>query len=173
MKTFNTIYTDAIDIIKEGLCALNEEGWAVKRSGQPNSVSLTRPSIILDIISSPRYGWQHSRDIVGETIIHQELFYQDINFQLTAFKKPFEENNTAVDTCFGLACWLNSERGINFIKKKNYGISRITEIRTGIFVNEEEGYERNPSFDFSLNCLQVVSTNVEEIKKIAGKLEGV
>lgn len=176
MYTEQTIFTDVISFVNAGLLKLNYSNWNVVQSGQPKITALKRPIIIIDMISAPRYGWQHIKEkVVNSQIVHKELFYQDLNFQLSAFKhrSATSEEETAIDVCIGLSTFFNSEAGINLIKKKGYGISKITEIRTGFFVNEEETYEQNPSFDFSLNILQEVSSFVEEISDISGRVKGV
>ena len=175
MRNEVTIFTDVINIVNQGLTSLNFQGWTVKQGGQPIIDHLTRPTILVDLISAPRYGWQHRENQVNDNIVHHEYLYQDLIFQLTAFKRRTDYANevSSIDVISGLAMWLNSQDGISYIKNKGYGILKIREIRTGFFVNEEESYERCPSLDFCLNFRQELTTNAQEVAAIDGEVRGV
>lgn len=174
MRTDSDLFTDVIAIINQALVDLDETTWTIKRSGQPILTidKITTPLITIDMISAPRYGWQHQQHIINEDAMQcKELFYQDFNFQVTAFKSLKMTGTTAAGIIIKLASWLNAEIGCAFIRKLGYGIERITEIRTGFFVNETDVFEKNPNFDFRLNCLQEIMFDEESVIQALAKVE--
>lgn len=169
MRTDSDLFTDVVSILNNALMALGESGWTVKRGGQPIITvdKITTPLVIVDMISAPRYGWQHRQYVVKDNqMTTKELFYQDFNFQVTAFKSLKMSGTTASGVIIKLSSWLNSEVGCEFIRSLGYGIERITEIRTGFFVNDTNVFEKNPNFDFRLNCLQEIEFDQKSVDKV-------
>ena len=161
-----TIWTDVISFIKG---TPNLLGYDVIQAAQAQIINFHNPMLVLDMIGAPRYSWQGTKDIPLENgnVEHQEVFYQEYVFQLTALKKKVVADilKNTFDVIMMVATHLQSEKCIETMAAAGYGILRIGEMRTGYFFNENDVYERQPSFDFTINRKQVLST---EIPAIAG-----
>lgn len=165
MKTELNIFTDIIAVIREGLYVLGYADWDVRQGVQPFVSSIKKPTLVITMLSSPHYGWQHSSDEIGDKIIHKEKLYQEFNFSLQAIQKTGGVNQS-LNVINAIALFLNSDQGVNALQIRGYGIDRIREIRTGFVSNDSDVYERVPSFDFTVNTLQTLTSDVPEIAKI-------
>lgn len=169
MVNERTIWSDVISFIK---ATPNLPDYEVIQAAQAQIMQLQKPMLVLDMIGVPRYSWQGTKDIpLGNgKMEHQELFYQEYVFQLTALKKRAMEDTglTSMDVLMLVAEFLQSDKGVELMTQNGYGIYRIQEIRTGYFLNSNDVYERQPSFDFTLNRKQVLSSEIPALAGMSG-----
>lgn len=169
MTNERTIWSDVISFIK---ATPNLLGYDVIQAAQAQIIDIQSPILVLDMIGAPRYSWQGTKDIPLQNgkMEHQELFYQEYVFQLTALKKRSMEDIglTSMDVLNLVAIHLQSEYGVNMMTQAGYGIERIKEIRTGYFLNSNDVYERQPSFDFTLNRKQVLTSEIPALSGMNG-----
>ena len=176
MITNKTIMTDLITVINTAITEYKITGFKARQGAQPYISTNVSPSFFIDMIEAPRYGWQHQEDkVINNKLIHDEIFYQEAHFQITALKKRNVniDEITAVDAINLLAAYLNSENGIYALRGRGYGVIRITDVRTGYYVSDSDVYERCPSFDVILNFRQVIRAEIPEISNIVGQVKGV
>ena len=170
MVSERTIWSDVISFIKKTPNLPTE--YDVIQAAQAQIIDIQSPILALDMIGAPRYSWQGTNDIklLNGNFEHQEIFYQEYVFQLTALKKKSMSDTglTSMDILNMVAIHLQSDKGIDMMTQAGYGIYRITEIRTGYFLNSNDVYERQPSFDFTLNRKQVLSSEIPAISGIHG-----
>lgn len=177
LKIETTILTDIISVLSQGIAQMNINGFVARQAAQPFIATNTTPSFLVDIISAPRYGWQHQVDKTNKNdeLIHHELFYQEMTFQITALKKKTAVKGeiTAIDAINLLACYLNSDDGVNAIRERGYGVLKISEIRTGYYVSDSELFERSPNFDLTINFRQEVCSEIANFKSVISEVKGV
>lgn len=174
MITEYNVASSVIGTIQAGLTQLEMTNWSIIQGAQSVVHPLARPTFVLTFISNNRYGWQHSKDTYANgKFIHKEFIYQTINFQLTAFKLDRNNQESAMDASVKLAMFLNSEAAINSLQAQGLGISRIGEIRGGIWINDSDRYEQSPSFDFDISLRQELASYVEPASSIEGIIKGV
>ena len=165
MKTERNIWIDVISFIKS---THGIEGYEVLQSAQAQLIKQSPKALILDMIGAPNLSWQGNKDVSngGELMEHQEIFYQEYNFQLSCSKKKSvnDRDFSAFDILLLVATFLQSEAGIDMITKAGYGIERIRDIRNSYFINESDVYERLPSFDFSLVRKQIIRSEIPSLK---------
>ena len=165
MKTERNIWTDIISFIKK---TPGIDGYEVLQSAQAQLIKQSRNALILDMIGAPNLSWQGNKDIsIGSDCMeHQEIFYQEYNFQLSCSKKKAvnDRDFSAFDILLLVATFLQSEVGVDMITKAGYGIERIRDIRNSSFINENDVYERLPSFDFSLVRKQIIRSEIPSLK---------
>ena len=170
MNNERTIWSDVISFIK---ATPNLPKYDVIQAAQAQIIDIQSPVLVLDMIGAPRYSWQGTKDIPLQNgnMEHQELFYQEYVFQLTALKKRSMADVsglTSMDVLNMVAIHLQSEKGVDAMTAKGYGIERIKEIRTGYFMNSNDVFERQPSFDFILNRKQVLSSEIPALSGMSG-----
>ena len=174
MVNERTIWSDAISFIK---ATPNLTGYEVIQSAQAQVINPNISMLVLDMVGAPHYSWQGSKDVVKPNgqIEHKEIWYQEYVFQLTALKKKsmLDTGLSQLDVLFMVSSYLNSEAGIQKMTKKGYGIYRITELRTGYYLNDNDVYERQPSFDFTLNRRQEISSFVPAISGIEASVNSI
>lgn len=175
LKIETTILTELIAIITEAISAMDIKSFKARQSAQPYVLTNDSPSFLVDVISAPRYGWQHQADKVNDKdeLIHHEYFYQEVTFQITALKKKnaVKGEITALDAINLLACYMNSDDGINAFRSRGYGVLKISEIRTGYYVSDSDLFERSPNFDVTLNFRQEVSSHIADIKSVISEVK--
>lgn len=174
MTTEYNIASAVIGVIQSGLTQLEMTNWSVIQGAQSVVHPLTRPTFVLTLISNNRYGWQHSKETyTNGKFLHKDFVYQTMSYQLTAFKLDRNNQESAMDACTTLAMFLNSDAAIEALQKQGYGISRIGEIRGGVWINDSDRYEMSPSFDFDISLRQELTSYVEPATEIEGIIKGV
>lgn len=165
MKTERNIWTDIISFIK---ATPGIDGYEVLQAAQAQLIKPNQKVLILDMIGVPNLSWQGNKDIsIGSDYMeHQEIFYQEYNFQLSCFRKKSvnDRDFSAFDILLLVTVFLQSEVGVDMITKAGYGIERIRDIRNNYFLNENDVYERLPSFDFSLIRKQTIRSEIPSLK---------
>jgi len=161
VRTENMIWKAVFDLlndIKNQKCCLGD--WTIRQGSQPLVENMQDKSIYITRIASRRYGWQAHRDRWDEAtqkMIHTEEYFQEILFQVSAFKKRTPEDITeltAGDVLNSFITFLQSIDGVKAMREKGFQTYRIQELREPAAVMDNDLYEKLPSFDISLVLVQ-------------------
>lgn len=158
----NEIWQDVFSLLNGVLTEKGYKtlGWSIKQGNQPTILGLKDNSIWITRIASKRYGWQgHKNTWHEETqkMIHSEIFYQDILFQISAFHKRSKTDLTEItagDVLNDFITYLQSIKGTDELRDKGFCTPRISELREPPIISDSEIYEKLPSFDFSFTIKQ-------------------
>ena len=164
-----TIWTDVISFIA---ATPGISDYEIVQAAQAQVINPNKKTLVLDMIGSPHYGWQGSKDVPtnGANMEHQEIFYQEYMFQVTALvkKKVNDLTMSGLDVLMRVASFLQSDAGLKLINTAGYGIYRVKEIRTGYFLHDNDVFEKAPNFDFTVKRRQVISSEIPSIDGING-----
>ena len=176
MKTENNQWQDIINIVKHILSVKNID-WQVKQLQQPENIGFTTGCIYISRIDNNRIGWQAHRDkFINGKMIHREEYYEQVMYQISAFKKRNPANiseQTASDVLNSLITYFMSSDGVKYIRSLGYESFRVSRINQPAIVTDSENYEKFPSFDIALVLCQ--NEDVEEFytNEIEFNLKGV
>lgn len=169
MKNENTIMTDMVAVINDGLQYSEITGYIVIQGNQPNKATITQPTIWIDRISSKRYGVQSKLPVVvGDNLVERSLYYQEVIFQITALKTRNDETDTNSTMTSGdalnfLATYFNARAGIDKLAENGYSSIRVSEVREPFFTSDSDLFERTPSFDLTLTHVQVDDRIIQKV----------
>ncbi len=144
-------------IIEAGLVAAGFDNVVLIQSNQPTQQGIdTLDTVYLTKISNKRYGYLGTYDEWDEEndeMVHTEVQPFECTYQVSALvlldpKTPSQA--TASDLVNEVAWILQSEKTIVELHNSEVGILRISDVRNPYFVNDQDQFEANPSFDFTL-----------------------
>lgn len=179
VKTENQIWEYVFTLLNGVLTAKNITGWAIRQGNQPTIENLKDQSIYITRIASRRYGWQAHRnkwDSAQQKMIHTEEYFQEILFQISAFKKRNPSNTTeltAGDILNTFITFLQSIDGVKAMREKGFQTFRIQELREPAAVMDNDLYEKLPSFDISLVLVQNEVSEIGHTAQYQLKLKGI
>lgn len=179
VKTENQIWTSVFTLLNGILTAKQITGWTIRQGNQPTVENLKDHSIYITRIASRRYGWQAHRskwDEVSQKMIHTEEYFQEILFQISAFKKrnPSDITElTAGDILNTFITFLQSIDGVKAMREKGFQTFRIQELREPAAVMDNDLYEKLPSFDISLVLVQNEECEIGHTAQYQLKLKGI
>ena len=160
VRTENWIWKDMFELLNGVLARKCIGDWKIRQGNQPLVENLQDKSIYITRISSRRYGWQAHKDQWDpekHAMIHIEQYYQEILFQVSAFKKRTPENVTELtsgDILNSFITFLQSIDGVKAMHEKGFQTFRIQELREPAAVMDNDLYEKLPSFDISIVLVQ-------------------
>lgn len=160
VKTENQIWADVFQILNGILETKNITGWKIRQGNQPTMEGLKNGSVYITRIGSRRYGWQAHKSVWNETegkMIQQEQYFQEVLFQISAFKKRNPADITEMtsgDLLNSFITFLQSIAGVKALQSLGYQTFRIQELREPTISNDSDLYEKLPSFDISLILVQ-------------------
>lgn len=161
VRTENMIWKDMFDLLN-GIKARKAcfGDWTIRQGGQPLVENMQDKSIYITRIASRRYGWQAHKDQWDEEkqkMFHIEEYFQEILFQVSAFKKRTPDNITELtsgDVLNSFITFLQSIDGVKAMHEKGFQTYRILELREPAAVMDNDLYEKLPSFDISIVLVQ-------------------
>lgn len=164
--TDNELIALFLPIINTGLAANGFTDVVVLQSNQPTQQGIpTGPAVYFTKISNRRYGFLGTYDKWDSdngTMVHTEVQPFESTYQVSALvlqnpKTPTQY--TASDLVNEVAAILQSEKTVMTLASSNVGVLRISDIGNPYFVDDQDQFEANPSFDFTLTYRNVrVST---------------
>lgn len=160
MKTENQIWADIIAGVKAGIAEKSIIGFGVQKGYQPSKSSISDPTIWIERVTSGRYGSQARRpEVVDESLIENEEYYEEIMIQITArkFRNPATDTvstQTSGDAMNLLASYFNSQPGIDQLLSLNFNCIKVTDVREPSSISDSDIYEKTPSFDLTLTHVQ-------------------
>ena len=179
MITTNQIFKDLIDLLKKGLLS-KSLSWQIIQSFQQTIGNIKSPYIMIHRISSSNIGFQSQKDIYNEStqkIDHTEEQIENVLFQIDAvYDRTPDDNTTTItgtDVLRIISRWLQSDLGLEEIKKKGYEILRITEVVEPFYKSVNELYQVNPHFELQLIVTQIDITSIEKIEGTNIAVKGV
>lgn len=159
--TDNEVWSILTTTLNEALISAGFSNVEFSRSYQPRQQgAISNDALYATRISSLRYGWQGRKNIFNENnnnFDHIEKWIIESTYQVSSEveENPSEINPiTSFDIISGVSAQLNSLAVIKNLKSQNINILRITDIRTPFFKNENDRYESEPSFDFTISYEQ-------------------
>lgn len=173
MRNENTILTDMVAVIRDGLQYSEITGYDVRQGNQPNKATIKQPTVWIDRVSSKRYGIQSKIPVVvGANLVERSLYYQEMMFQITALKTRNAETDTNATMTSGdalnyLATYFNARAGIDKLAENGYASIRVSEVREPFFTSDSDLYERTPSFDLTLTHVQVDDRIIQKVDDFA------
>ncbi len=174
----NAIIKELRTILLDGLLALGKSNIKVKQAYQPTEQGInTAPTIYLFKISDERVGYPFRNDkwdVPNSLMVHTELVPYVTTFQISALVKQVP-NSTTAETASDLVSYasyiLQSESALKYLRSKELGLLPIKNIRNLYFIDSENQYEANPSFDFQISHKQVIVTSTPVIETIELNIE--
>lgn len=171
-KTENQVWADIIRVVSEWAQSNSLSSWVVKQGHQPQIVDINSQLILVDRITSNRYGWQSDKtyyDTTKDQVENHVCYLSEMTFQLSFFKRRNPKNDTlstltSSDVANRLLTYFMSGLGLSTLRALGYGLLRTTELREPIFSDENDAYQRYPNFDITLNFPQILATNIGAIK---------
>lgn len=161
VKTENQIWKSVFDLLNDAKNQrFNLTDWVIRQGNQPLVENLQDKSIYITRIASRRYGWQAHKnhwDEATQKMIHTEEYFQEVLFQISAFKKRTPTDTTeltAGDVLNSFITFLQSIDGVKAMHEKGFQTFRIQELREPAAVMDNDLYEKLPSFDISLVLVQ-------------------
>ena len=101
------------------------------------------------VLEPKNHGWQgRSYNINGKDAGHVESQHYEVMFQLSTLSS--ESNTDAIDIAVDTQMIVSSLPFVELMEKQGIGIQRPTPIRTLSFVNEQENYDVEASFDVTV-----------------------
>lgn len=157
-------------IIINGLTSLNIDA-SVLLNYQPTKQGINENTVYFFNVGDNDIGYmgRHSTyDKDQDKLIYKELQVSETTFQVNTILKQDIENLTitAKDLCKYVKMILQSTETINILKENNLEILRISNIVNTPFMNSEDNYQYNPSFDFVIIHTQELEYNINKINKI-------
>lgn len=162
--TENELYTLIVSTLTAGLAAFPELGSpAVKQAYAPRTTGApTGDAILLSNMPRRRYGfmrrhnqWVPPAPPVAGRMERIETQPWEVTFQCNAQvfappqPKPLQAY-TAGDLCAAASWILQGDNGRAALRVGGCGILRVTDIRQPYFKNEQNQFQANPSFDFTV-----------------------
>ena len=177
MKSNSGVWTDILAVIRQGLSEMEITGYTVRRSNLPLLKTKTTGMLLVDMIDSVNYGWQHHDDVYdddGEVLYHCEELIKSYEFQITALEIPNKTDNdfSAIDVMEMLNMWLRSEMGVNALRRKGYGVYNPQRITINNSTDDSDLYEKIPGLDFMVETVQKMTSRVSEVNRIIGIEKG-
>lgn len=171
-KTENQVWKEIITIVSQWLTAQGFKTWYVRQGHQPQIVDIDTRLILVDRITSTRYGWQADKSYyneVGDKMENHIRYLTDMTFQLSFIKRRNTQTDnintlTSSDMANNLLTYFMSAEGLSTFRKLGYGLLRTTSLREPIFSDEDDNYERYPNFDITLNFPQIKVSEIGYIK---------
>lgn len=128
------------------------------RSYQPRQNGrITTPVLYFFFLDAHRYGWTQRKDtddpLNEGQVIHREDQIYEQPVQFTAFipQRPGDTTQlSAADVCAEVSAIMQSDEVLAAFRAAGVGILRITDVRNTPFVNDENRFEFEPSFDVTL-----------------------
>lgn len=179
VKTENQIWTSIFTLLNGVLTTKKITGWTIRQGNQPTIENMKDQSIYITRLASRRYGWQAHRDKWNETtgkMIHSEEYFQEILFQVSAFKKRNITNTdelTSGDILNTFITFLQSVDGVKAMHEKGFQTYRIQELREPAVVMDNDLYEKLPSFDFSVVLLQNDDSEIGHTAQYQFNIKGI
>jgi hypothetical protein len=150
-------------------------GVSIRRGFQPTQQN-TPTGLIAYIfqIMNERFGFQGSSDAWnGGTgkMDHTERYTVNKTLQIsTQALTGVDAEYTSGDVAESIAAWFNSQVVIERMNAQKIGVIRITQVRHPHFVNDQDQYEGDPSFDMMITYCQEVKTDGVAIDSISGDI---
>lgn len=179
VRTENQIWKDVFDLLNGIKCRKCFADWTIRQGNQPTVENLISKSIYITRIASRRYGWQAHKskwDSAQQKMIHTEEYFQEILFQISAFKKRTPDDTTeltAGDVLNSFITFLQSIDGVKAMREKGFQTYRIMELREPAAVMDNDLYEKLPSFDISLVLVQNEECEIGHTAQYQLKLKGI
>lgn len=176
IKTENQQWQDIITIIKY-ILTKKQISWQVKQLQQPENIGFTTGCVYVSRIDTNRLGWQEHKDkFVNGNMIHTEAYFEQIQYQISAFKKRNPSDITEItssDVLNAIITFFMSSAGVQYIRSLGYESFRVSQLRQPTIVTDSENYEKNPSFDITLVLRQTEDEKENYTNKIDFDLKGV
>ena len=162
-----------LPIINNGLIGEGLVNVAVRQAYQPTSQGMkTGQSVYFFKVGDRRRGTvrvTEKFDALNSVMIREETTSYESTFQVNAYsiQDPSDTNQlTASDLVNLVSEILQREDTVQTLTSNSIGIIRIDEIRNPYFVNERNGFEASPNFDFILSHNQIRVTEIPVVESI-------
>lgn len=139
------------------LAAQGQSALPVIAAQQPTTQGREALGIYFFQIGDNRYGWQARYDEYDEDSgdqIHTEEQWHETTFQVMGFA-PADPTDLSLPTAKDLtdlaAMLITSQAFVQALRAENVGLQRITQVRMPWFKNDQDNFEANPSFDFTVS----------------------
>lgn len=177
MKSNSGVWKDIIAVLNQGLSEMEITGYSVRRSNLPILKTRTNGMLLVDMIDSVNYGWQHHDDTYDEEdniLYHVEELIKTYEFQITTLEKPKMEDGdmSAIDVIEMMNMWLRSEMGIRALRRKGYGIYNPQRIAITNSTDDSDLYDKIPGLSFMVETVQKMTSRVSEVNRIIGIEKG-
>lgn len=170
LKFDNQIYTDFRAVI---LGCLQQEGltdWDVLQIEQPTIQAAQNKTAYITKISSDRIGTaqRYARwDETEQKMFHVEQWLEEINMQISCFKKRQqdgqlapEDEKTGIDVANILMTYFNGDAGRAAMRELGYQFFPIQHVRNPAFETDSNLLERWPNFDIRAILTQQKTTEI-------------
>jgi len=163
----NLLTQNIFTVLQAGLTAQGYATVQLAASFQPTNQGVnTPPTIFLFKIGDHRYGFLERTDVWDvdtETMVHTETQIYETMFQISALsiQNPATATTstpTASDLANVAASIMQSDVTRLALNAQGINIYRITDVRNPYFMDDKNRFEASPSFDFTVQHQQVVTT---------------
>lgn len=160
----NDIFVILVSILRPAMQALSPDIEILQRYQPTQQGVPSTPVVFIHKVVPARYGFQSSKSVYNDTDMDfdtTESTWRTPTFQVSALALRDPEAPsllTASDICEAAADIMQSKSTRQALLAQNIGITRITDMRMTYFVNDKDQHEAEPSFDFTLSYVNVVST---------------
>lgn len=130
---------------------------------QPDSQGRVPDGIYLHPTGDTRYGWQARYDEFDPDSgdqTHVEEQWHESTYQVQGFARQNPANlalPTAKDLTDTVAMLMQSQPFRQLLRAQGVGIQRITQVRAPFFVNDQDNFEMNPSFDITFTHKRIIT----------------
>lgn len=176
----SAVQTTIRTVLLDGLTLYGYPSILVLQSFQPTKQGVpTTPVVYFTKIMTHRHGWQGRSYQYNETNANYdktESYCLEATYQINAvIKQDLTDGSSVssydiVDLCAGI---LQSEETLDAFKAAEIGIERIQDIRTPRYLNDEDEFDEEPSFDFVLTYQRTLSSTVPAATVVAGTIHHV
>lgn len=153
-KTENKIWADLNTILMLGISYWEIEGWEITRSYQPTKGNVTKPTLLLQLMSTQPVGTAERNLLQLENnLIRRSKLWEQWVFRISAIKnrtpgKPDE--TTALDILGSLRDWLNSLEGAEAVRSLGYNSLLVNISPVPDYLTDTEVFEVAPYMELTL-----------------------
>jgi hypothetical protein len=161
----NLLIQNIFAVLQTGLTAQGYTALQLAQSFQPTNQGVnTAPTLFLFKLSDHRYGFLERTDVWNpdtETMVHTETQLYETMFQISTLATQDPTNTslpTASDYANIAAGIMNSDAARLALNAQGINIYRITDVRNPYFMDDRDRFEASPSFDFTVQHQQVITS---------------